>query len=32
MLGLRTAEGLPDGRRIPERDWFIADSIIAGLL
>lgn len=32
MLGLRTAEGLPDGRRIPESDWFIADSIIAGML
>lgn len=32
MLGLRTAEGAPDGRRIPECDWFIADSIIAGML
>ena len=31
MLGLRTAEGV-DGRRIPERDWFIADSIIAEML
>ncbi|MBQ2521498.1 MAG: coproporphyrinogen III oxidase family protein [Bacteroidales bacterium] len=32
MLGLRTAEGLPDGRRIAERDWFIADALIAGML
>lgn len=32
LLGLRTAEGLPDGRRIPESEWFIADSLIAGML
>ena len=31
MLGMRTAEGV-DGRRIPEKDWFISDSIIAGLI
>lgn len=31
MLGLRTSEGV-DGRRIPEEDWFIADSIISGML
>ena len=31
MLGLRTAEGVC-GKRIPERDWFIADSIIADLI
>lgn len=31
MLGLRTAEGV-DGRRIPESDWFIADSIISDII
>lgn len=31
MLGLRTAEGV-DGRRIPEEDWFVSDSIIADLI
>ncbi|MBO4447227.1 MAG: coproporphyrinogen III oxidase family protein [Bacteroidales bacterium] len=31
MLGLRTAEGV-GGRKIPESDWFVADSIIASLL
>ncbi len=31
MLGLRTCEGV-EGRRIPEPDWFIADSIIAGYI
>lgn len=31
MLGLRTAKGI-DGRTIPEKDWFIADSIIADMI
>lgn len=31
MLALRTAEGL-EGHRIPESDWFIADSIIAEMI
>lgn len=31
MLGLRTAEGV-DGRRIDEKDFFIADSIIRDLI
>lgn len=31
MLGLRTSAGV-DGRRIPENDWFIADSIIADMI
>lgn len=31
MLGLRTAKGA-DGRTIPEKDWFIADSIIADMI
>lgn len=31
MLGLRTDEGV-DGMRIPERDWFISDSIIESLI
>lgn len=31
MLGLRTAAGWK-GRVIPEEDWFVADSIIAGLI
>ena len=32
MLGLRTAEGVPGYGRIPEDRWFVADSIIAGLI
>lgn len=35
MLGLRTAEGIVlDGKKvkIPEKDWFVADSIIGGLV
>ena len=35
MLGLRTEQGaVIDGKRqcIPESDWFIADSIIAGMI
>ncbi|MBR5042797.1 MAG: radical SAM family heme chaperone HemW [Bacteroidales bacterium] len=32
MLGLRTAEGIPGYGRIPEDKWFVADSIIAGLV
>lgn len=31
MLGLRTAEGI-EGKRIEEKDWFIADTIIADYL
>lgn len=31
MLGLRTAEGV-DGKRIPEEDWFVSDSIIADMI
>jgi len=31
MLGLRTAKGA-EGRRIEEKDWFIADSIIAEMI
>lgn len=31
MLGLRTAEGI-DGKRIEEKDFFIADSIIRDLI
>ena len=31
MLGLRTAAGV-DGRCIPESDWFVSDSIIAGMI
>ena len=30
--GLRTAEGVPGYGRIPEDRWFVADSIIAGLI
>lgn len=32
MLGLRTADGVPGYGRIPEDRWFVADSIIAGLI
>ena len=31
MLGLRTTAGV-DGRCIPESDWFVSDSIIAGMI
>ena len=31
MLGLRTKEGVC-GKLIPEKDWFVADSIIADML
>ena len=31
MLGLRTDTGV-DGMHIPEKDWFISDSIIEGLI
>ena len=31
MLGLRRAEGI-DGKKIEEKDWFVADSIISDLL
>ena len=31
MLGLRTVEGI-EGKRIEEKDWFIADTIIADYL
>ena len=31
MLGLRTDAGV-DGKCIPEKDWFISDSIIEGLI
>jgi len=31
MLGMRTETGF-EGRRIPESDWFIADSLIAGII
>jgi len=32
MLGLRTAEGLPEYGRIPEEMWFVADDIISSLI
>ncbi len=32
MLGLRTAEGLPEYGRIPEEKWFVADDIISSLI
>lgn len=31
MLGLRTAEGF-EGKRIPEKDWFISDTLITDYL
>ena len=31
MLGLRTREGV-DGLSIPEKDWFVSDSIIADIV
>ena len=31
MLGLRTSHGV-DGKRIPESDWFISDSIIRDII
>ncbi|MCQ2158394.1 MAG: radical SAM family heme chaperone HemW [Bacteroidales bacterium] len=31
MLGLRRAEGI-EGKAIPEKDWFVADTIIADYL
>ena len=31
MLGLRTLEGV-DGKRIPESDWFISDSLITDIV
>lgn len=31
MLGMRTAEGF-GGKRIPESEWFVADSIIADMI
>jgi len=31
MLGMRTETGF-EGRRIPEYDWFIADSIIVWMI
>ena len=32
MLGLRTSQGTADGRKIPEKDWFVSDDIISTIL